>query len=89
VAAGYSGIAFGGFLNGRAHHFMRDRIGKEDQQVGTADLLFKISGHFGEYFGFASVLLADLFILAFHPFVSTNDDNTHGRTSIVFDLFTE
>ena len=83
VAAGYPGIAASGFLQGGTHHFMRNSIGEQDDQIRKPQLPLKVRGHFGKNLCPASIAIADLFILALHSFVAADDDNTHDETSSI------
>jgi hypothetical protein len=64
-------------LQSTAHHFVRNRTGKEYQQIGTADLFFEIGGHFGKHFGFVPIGLADLPVSALHTLIASDDDYAH------------
>ena len=83
VAAGNGDTSTVGMLQGAAYHLVRNGVGKQHQQVGAADLLFKIGRHLGKYLCLAAVLLADLFVLAHHAVVAAYNDNAHGIGSFV------
>lgn len=65
------------FLCGSDLHFVGYGAGKEDHQVGIADLLFHRPVFFGKDFGFVAVFLTDLLITADHALISADDDDTH------------
>lgn len=61
---------------GEAHHFMRDGIGKEDEDIGRADRTE--SPHSLRIdFCFTVILTAEVFIMADHTFISADDHYAH------------
>jgi hypothetical protein len=66
-----------GLLRGTDHHFVRYRVGKQDQKIRASQLLPQRAVFFCEYFGFAAIVFADIGVLTFHSFVSTYNHNTH------------
>ena len=72
-------IASSRLLYRTANHLMRNRIGKEYDQIRTSDLLAQIRRHLGKYLCLAFILFTDFLILTYHPVMTTYDNNTHIR----------
>src|SRR5699024_2352969 len=71
------------FLGSGNHHLVRNRIGKQDQKIRTADFLFHRTVFFGKNFGLASKISADIRILTYHSLIPADNDYTHPVSSIL------
>ena len=58
-------------------HLVGERPGETDHQVGIPELILKAPGRFDEYFRAALIFPAQILVLAFHAFVSSQYDHTH------------
>ena len=57
--------------------FVGERAGKADHQVRSSELVLKASRRLDEYLRVALVLSAQVLVLPFHAFVSSQYDHTH------------
>ena len=67
-----------GFLGRCIYHFVRNSIGKQDHKIRIPQFFLQASPFFGKYFGFASVIFTDGFVLADHTLVASDNYYTHG-----------
>lgn len=65
------------------YHFVRCGCREQDHEIRLSDLRLQITFHSGKYFCLTFMLFADLLILSFHTFISTNNYNAHISTSIL------
>ena len=67
-------------VQGAAYHFVGHCVGKQDQQVRTANLFIQACAHLGKYFCLTLVIPANLFILAYHAVMASDNDNAHVKS---------
>lgn len=80
--APYDLCAAANLVQGAAYHFVGYSVGEQYQQVGTANLLVQAGAHLSKYLCLAFVVLADFLVLADHPVMASDNDNTHEITSL-------
>ena len=68
---------FLGLLGGADHHFVGNGAGKQNHQVGRADLLLHGAVLLGEYLGLVAVFLTYFLVAADHTFVAADNYNAH------------
>jgi len=68
-------------VQGAAYHFVGHSVGKQDQQVRTANLFIQAGAHLGKYLCLTFVIPANLLILAYHAVMASDNDNAHVKSS--------
>ena len=68
-------------VQGAAYHLMGYSVGKQDQEVRTANLFIQAGAHLGKYFCLTLVIPANLLILAYHAVMASDNDNAHVKSS--------
>ena len=74
------------FVQGAAYHLVGYGVGKQDQEVRTANLFVQAGAHLGEYLCLTFVILANLFILAYHAVMASDNDNAHENPPFVVSI---
>ena len=64
-------------VQGAAYHLVGHSVGKQNQQVRTANLFIQAGAHLGKYLCLTLVIPANLLILAYHAVVASDNDNAH------------
>lgn len=77
------GCALADLIQGTADHFVGYGIRKEYEQIRCADLFIQAGAHLGKDLCLTVVGFAYFFILADHPVMASDDNNTHGISSLI------
>lgn len=82
MGSDYSGSGSFRLVQGAFYHLMGHGIGKQHDQIRTSYLFAQGSRHLCKHFCFTVKLLTDFFVLADHPVMTSDDNDTHMKPPV-------